>query len=124
FSPDEIKIIIKMLGGHPYLVDLLLSYLVNNSHVSLRELLQQVATDTGIYNSYLRQHLINLKSNNQLAQVFLEILNSSEPIQVDTLLAYQLYRMGLIQWSKEGNSVLPSCELYKLYFLPRLTTNV
>ncbi len=122
FSPDEIKLIRKMLGGHPYLVDSLLSYLANNSQVSLRELLQQAATDIGIYNSYLRQHLINLKSNNQLAQVFLEILNNPEPIEVDSLLAYQLYRMGLIQWSKKGNSVFPSCKLYKLYFLPRLTT--
>ncbi|MEY2832003.1 MAG: hypothetical protein RLZZ574_1261, partial [Cyanobacteriota bacterium] len=40
-----------------------------------------------------------------------------------TLLAYQLYRMGLIQWSKEVNFVFPSCELYKLYFLPRLNNN-
>jgi hypothetical protein len=38
----------------------------------------------------------------------------------NAILAYQLYRMGLIQWSKEGDSVFPSCELYKLYFLPRL----
>ncbi len=122
FDSDEITGLIEMLGGHPYLVDSLFSYLVSDTQLTLKDLLQQAATDTGIYNSYLRQHLINLKSNNQLAQVFLKILKSPEPIQVDTLLAYQLYRMGLIQWSKEGNSVLPSCELYKVYFLSRLTT--
>ncbi len=121
FDSDEITGLIEMLGGHPYLVDSLFSYLVTDTQLTLKDLLQQAATDMGIYNSYLRQHLINLKSNDRLAQVFLKILKSPEPTQVDTLLAYQLYRMGLIQWSKEGNSVLPSCQLYKLYFLPRLT---
>ncbi len=120
FLPEEIKQLIQIIGGHPYLLDLTMSYLVNNPRQSLTELLQQAATDTGIYNSYLRQHLINLKSNSKLSQVFLDILKSPKPIQVDTLLAYQLYRMGLIQWSNKGNSVIPSCELYKLYFLPRL----
>jgi hypothetical protein len=122
-NSEEITQLIIMLGGHPYLIDFLLSYLANNSQLTLKNLLQQAVTDTGIYNSYLRQHLINLKSNEQLTQVFLKVLNSSKPIQVDTLLAYQLYRMGLIEWSKEGNSVFPSCELYKLYFLPRLDDN-
>jgi hypothetical protein len=117
---DEITLLIKILGGHPYLIDSLFSCLTNNAQLSLKDLLQQAATDTGIYNSYLRQHLIKIKSNSQLTQVFLKILNSPEPIQVDTLIAYQLYRMGLIQWSREGNSVFPSCQLYKLYFLPRL----
>jgi AAA-like domain len=121
-NSDEITLLIKILGGHPYLIDSLFSCLTNNARLTLKDLLQQATTDTGIYNSYLRQHLIKIKSNNQLTQVFLKILNSSEPIQVDTLLAYQLYRMGLIQWSKEGNSVFPSCELYKLYFLPRLNS--
>ena len=122
FSSNEIDELMKMLGGHPYLLDLTMSYLVTNSQKSLNEFLQQAATDTGIYNSYLRQHLINLKSNSQLTLAFIEILNNPAPIQIDTLLAYQLYRMGLIKWSTEGNSVMPSCELYRQYFLPRLAT--
>ena len=122
FTDDEIDKLMQMLGGHPYLVDLTMSYLANNPLQSLSELLQQAATDTGIYSSYLRRHLINLKSNTKLSQVFSEILNNSTPIQVDTLLAYQLHRMGLIQWSTKGNYVMPSCELYRQYFLPRLTT--
>ena len=109
-----------MLGGHPYLTDSILSSLINNPKQSLAEILQEAATDTGIYDSYLRQHLINLKDNPKLSAIYLKVLNSPEPIQVDTLLAHQLYRMGLIQWSKENNAVIPSCELYKQYFLPRL----
>lgn len=121
-SAKEIDRLMTMLGGHPYLVDLILSNLSGNSQLSLEELLQQAETDTGIYSSYLRQHLINLKSNPQLTEIFFQILNSPKPIQVDTLLGYQLYRMGLIKWS-QNNSVVPSCELFRLYFLPRLKVN-
>ncbi len=120
FSVTEIEQLIFMLGGHPYLVDLIMSNLSSNSEQSLDELLEKAATETGIYNSYLRQHLINLKSNSKLNKIFLKVLKSSGSVQVETLLAYQLYRMGLIQWSKENNTVMPSCELYKLYFLPRI----
>ena len=118
-SSTEIDRLMVMLGGHPYLVDLILSNLSGNSQLSLDELLQQATTDTGIYSSYLRQHLINLKSNSQLTEILLQILDSPQPIQVDTLLGYQLYRMGLIKWSN-NNHVVPSCELFRLYFLPRL----
>ena len=121
-SETEIDRLMVMLGGHPYLVDLILSNLSGNSQLSMDELLQQAATDTGIYSSYLRQHLINLKSNEKLTEIFLQILDSPQPIQVDTLLGYQLYRMGLIKWS-QNNAVVPSCELFRLYFLPRLKLN-
>lgn len=118
-SVTEIDRLMTMLGGHPYLVDLILSNLSANSQLSLEELLQQATTDTGIYSSYLRQHLINLKSNSQLTEIFIQILDSSEPVQVDTLLGYQLYRMGLIKWL-QNNFVVPSCELFRLYFSVRL----
>jgi len=119
FLEEEVNRLMMMLGGHPYLIDLMLSSLSGHTQSSLDKFLQQAKTDTGIYSSFLRKHLINLQSNSQLTKLFLEILNSPEPIQVDTLLGYQLYRMGLIKWSKD-NAVLPSCELFKLYFLPRL----
>ena len=118
-SATESDRLMTMLGGHPYLVDLVLSKLSGNSQLSLEELLQEATTDTGIYSSYLRRHLINLKSNSQLREIFLQVLDSPKPVQVDTLLGYQLYRMGLIKWS-QNNSVVPSCELFRLYFLPRL----
>ncbi|MEL6930067.1 MAG: AAA-like domain-containing protein [Cyanobacteria bacterium J06600_6] len=118
-SAVEIDRLLTLLGGHPYLVDLLLTNLAGDAQFSLDDLLKEVASDKGIYGSYLRQHLINLQANSQLTEIFLQILNSSQPIQVDTLLGYQLYRMGLVKWS-ENNSVVPSCELFRQYFLPRL----
>ncbi|MEM8674319.1 MAG: AAA-like domain-containing protein [Cyanobacteria bacterium P01_G01_bin.67] len=119
-SNSDIDQLINMLGGHPYLVDVMMSHLIKEPQISLEIVLEQATTDIGIYGSFLRQHLINLRANSELAHVFLEIINSQIPIQIDTLLAYQLYRMGLIQWSNSGKTVIPSCELYRLYFQERL----
>lgn len=122
FSDRDLEQLMSMVGGHPYLIDLAMSYLANHQEINLTQLLQQATTDTGIYNSYLRQHLINLKSNSQLTEVYLQILDSPQPVQVDALLGYQLYRMGLIKWS-QNNCVVPSCELFRLYFLARLNAS-
>lgn len=119
-NSEDINLLQKMLGGHPHLVDLTMSYLAKNNQTTLTKLLEKAAADTSIYNSYLRQHLINLKSNPHLATAFLEILNSPEPVAIDTLLAYQLYRMGLIKWLDSG-AIAVSCQLYRQYFLPRLS---
>ena len=119
-SPDEIEQIIRILGGHPYLVDTILSFMSNNPQQSLSQLLSQAAKDTGIYNSYLLQLLINLQASDRITEAYINILNNPQPISIDTLLSHQLYRMGLIKWSSVGNKVMPSCELYRQYFLPRL----
>ena len=120
-SDRQIEELDIMLGGHPYLIDLTLASLAGSSNPDLKTLLQQGTTDTGIYRTYLRQHLINLTANDKLARAFAEVIQSDRPIQIDTLVAYQLYRMGLIKWSDGGNTVMPSCQLYQLYFAPRLS---
>ena len=118
---DEVELLMSMLGGHPYLIDLFLSHL-SASKSTVEELLQQAVTNEGIYDSYLRHHLDNLNCNSQLTDIFVRVLDSTKAVQVDTLLGYQLYRMGLIKWSK-NNTVIPSCELFRQYFLPRLKVN-
>ncbi len=120
-SIAEIKQLKTFLGGHPYLVDTIMSHLIRHPEITLASFLEQASTDIGIYSSFLRQHLINLRANDKLAQAFLEIIISEIPIKIDTLLAHQLYRMGLIKWSNSGNTVVPFCELYRLYFLERLS---
>ena len=119
-SALDVDQLIEVLGGHPYLVDITLCHLAGNPKISLSELLDKEPTDIGIYSSFLRQHLINLKANSELTKVFLEVVNSSHPIQIDALLAYQLFRMGLIRWSSSGKTVIPNCELYRVYFKERL----
>ncbi len=119
WSDIEIDKLMEMVGGHPYLIYLAISQALNQQE-SLTDILQKAPTDVGIYNSHLRENLINLRSNKELELAFSQIVNSAEAIQIDTFLAYQLYRMGLIKWMDRGNFVLPSCQLYQLYFSQRL----
>ena len=119
-SNSEIEQLSALLGGHPYLVDLIMSHLISHPNIYLATLLDNAATDIGIYSSFLREYLIDLRANKKLSQVFLEVVNSQIPIEIDTLLAYPLYRMGLIKYSKSSNDVIPFCELYRLYFRERL----
>lgn len=65
--------IMSLVAGHPYLVRLALYYLATED-TSIERLLQEAATDTGIYNQHLRRHLETLKENKELATVFKQIL--------------------------------------------------
>ncbi|MEL7408211.1 MAG: AAA-like domain-containing protein, partial [Cyanobacteria bacterium J06558_2] len=95
-------------------------YLVINSDTSITEILRLAPTDAGIYSNHLRSLLIKLRDNPELGQAFKAIINSPQPIEIDTLLAYQLERLGLIQRTPQGDRVYPSCQLYKLYFANKL----
>ena len=119
-SDSKIEQLISLLDGHPYLVDLMMSHLANNSEISLAILLKQAPTDIGIYSSFLQQLLNKLRNNEQLAQAFLKIIQSETEIKIDIMIARQLYWMGLIKWSDSGNTVMPLCKLYRLYFQDRL----
>jgi len=118
FTPSAIRYnIITLLYPH------FMSYLVKNQQESLTKILELAPTETGIYSSYLREHLINLQSQPKLKSAFLKIISNTEPTRIDTLLAYQLYRIGLIQWTKKGDHILPSCKLYRLYFSQQFNIN-
>ncbi|MEL6438171.1 MAG: AAA-like domain-containing protein [Cyanobacteria bacterium J06621_8] len=119
-TDKELQQLIIMLGGHPYLTKQLFDYLVINSDTSITEILRLAPTDAGIYSNHLRSLLIKLRDNPELGQAFKAIINSPQPIEIDTLLAYQLERLGLIQRTPQGDRVYPSCQLYKLYFANKL----
>ena len=123
WSNTEISKLMTMVGGHPHLLNLAMSYLKTNPQKSLIEVLQKAPTNSGIYNNHLLGILINLKNNPELELAFLTIISNVEPTQIDTLLAYQLYHIGLIRWTDKGDRVLPSCQLYRLYFSERLDNN-
>lgn len=122
-SDEDINQLMELVGGHPYLTELAISRLTNNNQTDLSKLLLEALTDKGIYGSHLREHLDNLNSNEKLAQVFIEVLKNPKASEVNTLLAQQLCRMGLVQWSSEGNGVVPGCNLYKVYFKNALQIN-
>ncbi|NJO80718.1 MAG: serine/threonine protein kinase [Cyanobacteria bacterium RM1_2_2] len=106
-----------VVGGHPYLVRLAIDELAWQK-ATLTQLLQKAPTDAGIYTDHLRRHLKKLQERPELAAAFHQVVNASEPLQLDTMQAYKLYSMGLVR--RTGNRVSPRCRLYQEYFQSRL----
>lgn len=106
-----------LIGGHPYLVRLAFDRLARGD-TSLEMLLENAATDAGIYQGHLLRHLEILNENFALKASFKEVIFCGEAVQIDGLKSRKLYSMGLIV--KQGNLVMPRCPLYRQYFRERL----
>lgn len=121
--------LMKMVGGHPYLVHLALYHLailLQNSgsvgdepgedlgRTQLQELLKAAPTQSGIYSDYLRNQSIAIQQQPELAAAFQQVLDAKNSIHLEPLMAYQLDSMGLVKL--DGNNCRLSCELYRLYF--------
>jgi len=112
-----------MLGGHPYLVRLALYHLIGKGGLqgNLKQLLQQAPTESGIYHEYLRQYILALGNEPDLAVAFYRVINAKNSVKLEPGLAYKLEGMGLI--NLEGDRCTPTCELYRLYFCEYLKIN-
>ncbi|RUT09994.1 hypothetical protein DSM106972_004890 [Dulcicalothrix desertica PCC 7102] len=119
-SGVEVESLMAMVGGHPYLIRLALYYLVGQGGLAgnLQKLLQQAPTDTGIYDAYLRQYLLLLRQQPEIAAAFYEVITASAPVKLETMAAQRLESLGLV--NLEGERAVSACELFRLYFLPQL----
>lgn len=113
----QIDSLVRIVGGHPYLINLAFCHLViQNNDLDL--LIQEAATDTGIYRDYLRGHLITLRNYPDLATAFKSVIKADGAVQLNSIVAYELESMGLVKL--KGNETIPFCQLYCLYFRDRL----
>lgn len=115
FSDIQLKRLMDMLNGHPYLIRRAL-YLVARKDIDAEQLFLLAANDKGPFGSHLRLYLRRLDDNRELRQGFLQILRSqtypSNPI------LFQLEGQGLVY--RSGKKVLPRCQLYADYFKEHL----
>ncbi|BAU10536.1 hypothetical protein LEP3755_10200 [Leptolyngbya sp. NIES-3755] len=105
--------LINLVGGHPALIHLALYYL-SRGEFTLDRLLEIAPTSTGIYQHHLQRHWVTLQQQPALAHAFEKLLNATEPIHTESILAHKLTSMGLIHQS--GNAAIVSCQLYQQYF--------
>ncbi|MFN6538125.1 MAG: AAA-like domain-containing protein [Nostoc sp. EkiNYC01] len=112
-----------IVGGHPYLVRLALYHLVGKGGLkgNLEQLLQQAPTESGIYHEYLKQYIIALGNEPELADAFYQVITTTGYVKLEPILAYKLQGMGLI--NVEGDRCTSTCELYRLYFREHLKVN-
>ena len=110
----QIRRLHKLVAGHPYLIQLALYWLSERS-LELATLIDEAPTQAGIYSCHLLRHWQIVERQECLKSALKEIISSPEKgAEIDSLIAYQLERMGLVELS--GNQAHMSSELYYLYF--------
>lgn len=117
WDATKISRLMKMVGGHPYLVRLAL-YHIAKQDITLENLLETAPTEAGLYGDHLRRHLWNLEQHPQLAEATGQVVSATEPIRLESSLGFKLHSMGLVKL--QGNEVIPRCNLYRQYFRDRL----
>jgi hypothetical protein len=114
---QEVSQLMKVIGGHPYLVRLAFYHLINDN-LSLNKLLDEAATLSGIYSKYLRFHWQILEENIELMNAIQEVITTNDKIKLEPIIAYKLETMGLVKLNKDNITI--SCQLYHSYFLSQL----
>lgn len=117
WDAPKISRLMKMVGGHPYLVRLAL-YHIAKQDITLETLLETAPTEAGLYGDHLRRHLWNLEQHPQLAEATAQVVSATEPVRLESSLGFKLHSMGLVKM--QGNDVIPRCNLYRQYFSDRL----
>ncbi|GAB1543541.1 hypothetical protein NUACC21_62160 [Scytonema sp. NUACC21] len=113
---EEAKLLMDIVGGHPALVHLAL-YHLSQQNITLTELLQNASAPTNIYYHHLQRHWSTLEVQPELASALYTVINATEPVQLESVVAYKLNSMGLIRL--DNNKATPSCQLYREYFQSR-----
>lgn len=121
-NSTEVVRLMKMVGGHPYLVGKALKQMVRQD-TTLEEVLQTSHTAWGIYSRHLERHWKNLQSNLELATTFNRIVQAGSPVeyssQMNPSIVVKLNDLGLVKLS--NSSLMPRYELYRQYFCNRFT---
>ncbi|MFB2838806.1 AAA-like domain-containing protein [Floridanema evergladense] len=117
WKPKEVKQLMTIVGGHPYLVRLAFYHLTRQK-INLDQLLSETTSRTGIYSEHLKYLLDYLDDRPELRTAMRKVLKSDKGVQLDITRANKLEALGLVKI--QGSKVIPSCQLYRDYFRDRL----
>lgn len=115
--PNQIKCLSKLVGGHPYLINLAFCHLVTKDK-DIEKLIREGTTDSGIFCDHLRSYLVTLNRYAELTAAFKQVIKADEAVMLNSISAYELESMGLVKL--RANATVPFCELYRIYFGDRL----
>jgi hypothetical protein len=132
-----ISLIMRLVGGHPYLISLSFEHLKNPNH--LNKLLRKIQSEQsspgeqslldavhkeleGIYTLHLNKLLrkiqvirkIQVNGDQSLEEALYRVISTPNPIYISPLIAEELEEMGLIKLGSHYAD--PSCELYRIFF--------
>lgn len=115
---EEASQLMAMVEGHPALVHTALYHLSGGEVMA--QILKTAPTSTGIYSHHLQRHWATLQQQPELAIALHTVMSSTEPMQLEPIIAYKLSSMGLIKL--DDNKAILSCQLYQQYFQNQLST--
>jgi hypothetical protein len=110
---QEAKLLMAMVGGHPSLIHTAI-YHLSVGEINLAQLLETAPTSTGIYSHHLHRLWAILQEQPNLALALYQVINNSQPVQLEPILAYKLKSIGVIKLYE--NKAVLSCHLYRQYF--------
>lgn len=116
-SESDQEDLITLVGGHPYLLRMSL-YLLARGWKTLAELLEEAPTDGDLFGDHLRRYLRYLRADQDLAEVFRQVIHAQQPIVIGDSEGFKLTSMGLVIY--KGKRVAPTCDLYRRYFQDHL----
>ncbi|WP_204104192.1 MULTISPECIES: AAA-like domain-containing protein [Spirulina sp. CCY15215] len=114
---DRTKDLMALVGGHPLLTRLAFYHLARGSSLdsgNLEQILEESATEGGIYRDHLRRHRLVLKNDRELSRAFERAIAADRPIVINSILAYKLESLGLV--TLKGDKISVRYELYRRYF--------
>lgn len=110
---NEAEQLMKMVGGHPYLVRVAL-YFLCQEQISLEHLLLEAPTQTGIYSDHLRTLWEIIAKEAELLRAIQQVITAKDSVKLEPISAYKLDSLGLVKLNR--NDCIASCELYRIYF--------
>jgi transcriptional regulator with XRE-family HTH domain len=109
----EIDRLVELIGGHPFLVRLLMFEAASKS-IDLTTAIATASSRGGIFDRYhLSRIESTLKSQPDLFAATIEVLSSPTGVSLSSNLKHRLEGLGLVILKDE--LVLPRCELYRQY---------
>lgn len=108
---EEERRLMRLVRGHPYLVRRAL-YLVASGQLSAASLFEHAADEHGPFGDHLRYHLFRMHDKADLVAAMINVINRRGCD--DENIIHRLRGAGLIR--REGDAVVPRCELYAQYF--------
>ena len=118
WADSQIEQLQEWIGGHPHLVQRAI-YTITQQDKSLEEILEGVATESGIYRHHLLSHYALLQQYPDLAACMQQVVAADAPISLPPSETFQLKSLGLL--ATTGNRAVPRYRLYADYFRERLS---
>lgn len=110
---EDIRRLLTRVGGHPYLLQLAF-YWLQSGQVTLQPLIDQAATDDGIYREYLHRLWAIFQQSPDLEEAWQQVIASEQSVVLAAPVAHRLEAMGLVQL--EAGRARVRCHLCRDYF--------